>query len=69
MADWVSRPICLHSWDNGSPEIWDGDDCGMNGGDRIEDSPNEEYRIEGKWWNEMTEVQIVGQMAFESVDS
>jgi hypothetical protein len=24
VAEWVERPICVHAWDNGTPEIWDG---------------------------------------------
>lgn len=44
------RPICVHSWDGYTPEIWDAD----AEGDRIEDSPNERYRTPGPdTWTEM----------------
>lgn len=54
VAPWVSRPICVHSWDSTTPEIWDADDTDGHG-TPIEQSPNEEYREEGKWWSLMRE--------------
>lgn len=48
IAPWISRPICVHSWDNATPEIWDGDDP------PIEEARNPEYRTPGpKTWTAM----------------
>lgn len=55
VAEYVSRPICVHSWDSGTPEIWDGDDVE---GTPIEQSPNPEWRTPGpKTWTAM-EVEL-----------
>lgn len=53
VAPWVARPICVHSWSDGTPEVWDGDDD--NGeGRAIEQAPNEKFRTPGPdTWTEM----------------
>jgi hypothetical protein len=48
VAPWVKRPICVHSWQGGVPEIWDGDDP------PIEQARNIEFRTPGPTtWSEM----------------
>lgn len=50
VPEWCKRPICVHAWNGYAPEIWDGDEHG----DRIEDSPNVDYRTPGpSTWAEM----------------
>jgi len=50
VASWIKRPICVHGWENGTPEIWDGDQEGH----KIEDSPNPVWRTPGpETWTEM----------------
>lgn len=53
VPEWCARPICVHKWDGYVPEIWDGDDT--NGvGRKIEQSPDESYRIPGpNTWAQM----------------
>lgn len=56
VANWVVRPICVHSWDSCSPEIWDGADPG----NLIEHSPNEKFRTPGPdTWSDMHRVYVV----------
>lgn len=63
VAEWVKRPICVHAWDAGSPEIWDGDDVDGEGR-TIEQSPNEDYRVPGATtWIEMTRVYVVAEVS------
>lgn len=53
VAPWYTRPICVHAWDSGTPEIWDGDDTDGDGR-AIEQSPNEDWRTPGpRTWTEM----------------
>lgn len=60
VAPWIARPICVHSWDAGIPEIWDGDETSSGG--PIEFSRNEEWRTPGpKTWTEMVPVVIEGR--------
>lgn len=62
VAEWVKRPICVHSWDAGSPEIWDGDDDGE--GRTIEQAPNEKFRTPGPdTWSEMQRVYVVAEVS------
>lgn len=54
VPEWCARPICVHAWSDCAPEIWDGDDCGVEPGRKIEESPNEDYRTPGPdTWAEM----------------
>lgn len=53
VAEGIARPICVHAWDGGTPEIWDGDDTDGEGR-TIEESPNKDYRTPGpNTWAEM----------------
>jgi len=45
--DDCERPICIHAWDNWVPEIWDANNCGGDGWESIEESPNPLYRVPG----------------------
>lgn len=48
VAEWIGRPLCVHSWESGTPEIWDGDDP------PIENAVNEAWRSPGpNTWTEM----------------
>lgn len=66
VAPWLTRPICVHSWASGVPEIWDGDD--VNGEGRpIECSPNENYRVPGPdTWAVMVPVEVVPRSVAET---
>lgn len=56
VSESCARPICVHAWDGNSPEIWDGDDCGADGDRKIEESPNESWRVPGPdTWAQMIE--------------
>ena len=56
VPDWCSRPICVHAWENCTPEIWDGDDVDGEGR-LIEESPEPRFRTPGPHsWTEMANV-------------
>lgn len=64
VADWIKRPVCVHSWDAGTPEIWDGDNSGPDDDGRpIEHSPSEKFRTPGPdTWSEMHRVYVVAEV-------
>lgn len=58
VPEWCARPICVHAWDNNTPEVWDGDDRDGEGRP-IEWSPNEKFRTPGPdTWAEMVPVEV-----------
>lgn len=55
VAEYCTRPICVHSWEGnaGCPEVWDGDNVDGEGRG-IEQSPQESFRSPGPHtWAEM----------------
>lgn len=58
VAEWCSRPICVHAWVSNVPEVWDGDNVEGEGGP-IEQSPSEAYRSPGpRTWMAMVVVVV-----------
>ena len=61
VAPWCARPICVHSWDGCTPEIWDGNES-TSDGLPIERAPNEEMRTPGpSTWTTMLPAVVEGR--------